>query len=175
MYKRNSQTLAFLKLRASCIALVIVWCISLAIGRFMALRSGGYLDSLFRSLTLCGVSCGTYFFFAVLPFALTYLVFRLKFRLGIYFLCFFKGICFSFGCCTVQYVFGRAGFLMNALLHLSGMVSMFLLLWIWIRFLRFPSSLQKQDFFICIGLLVLLYVADIASVFPFCQKLMNLL
>ncbi len=175
MYKLNGKALTFLKPRAYSIALVIVWCVSLAVGRFLAFRSSWCFSSLFRSLTSSGMSYGAYFFSLMLPFLLTYFACRLKFRLGIFLLCFIKGISFSFGCCAVQYVFGSAGFLMNVLLHFSGIVSMFLLLWIWLRHMRCQYPVKKQDVFVCIVLLILLYVADVISVFPFCQKLMNLL
>lgn len=175
MHSRKEGSISSIQFYAPSIVLILVWSISLVTGRVLALCAQDSLTPLFRSLKSSNASFGAYFISLAIPFAVTWMICKFHWTAAIYVLCFVEGVSFGFCCSAIMYVFKSAGMLLNVLLHFSGIVSMFLLIWIWIRYLQFRHVVKVRDVCVCSVLVFFIYVFDVSTIFPFCHRLMNLL
>lgn len=152
--------------------LCLVWIAGLSLG-FYAARLYG--DALCASVLLAPGQTPTFWgalSVNVLPLLISACaVFFL--RTMLFPICFFRALYVGLGLGAMVSVYSSAGWMMSGLLMFGALVFSPVLLWYWCSCLEHGRDSIRQDTFVCLGIGLVIALADLWMVSPFVREVIN--
>ena len=144
-----------------------VWLAGLILGTYFAAVSGNYYFLLMHVAPTCPVSIVGLTATVLLPFLFTaYAVYKDR-PWMLYGICFLKVFTFGFCGFGITAAYGSAGWLVRFLFQFSDICSVPILCWFALRNLNGRNANLKREFWICLGLNLIICCLDLCYISPF--------
>ena len=159
--------------RHSTVLLAAVWCLGLLAGIFLVSRASESVIALMRLAGKSRVSIVGLLLGNLLPFLLSFAAISSSMPRLVYAVCFFRSALYGFCAFGVGLGYGSAGWLVQALLLFSDVLTMPALFWFWIRHIGGRRRSRNRDFLLCVIYAVAVWAADFCLVAPFLARLLS--